>query len=197
MKWIFIIALLLGWAPADDRKAARFVKEGNSFYKEGKMAEAVGSYNRALNSGYHYVALFNKGNALFRQKKYAAAVDAFLLASGTQNKDSTLRSQAFYNLGVAYGIQNKSDAGIEAYKNALRVDWQNKDARENLQKALLELKKNQAERTQNQQENQPLSTKAGIKIQKELEKLEQKEKNTRKEVNNKKSLYGESTGKDW
>lgn len=196
MKGYLIIIILLLLSQVDDKRAARSIREGNQFYREGNMNEALNFYNQAINSKYRSIALINKGNALYRQKKYNAAVDAYLAVGSAENSSAGERSEAFYNLGVAYCQENNLEAGVEAYKNSLRYNWQNQEARENLQKALLEWNKSNSGAAQNQPKDRPQATPA-IKVQKELEKLEQKEKKTFQDVNNKKSQYGGTVGKDW
>ena len=58
-----------------------------------------------------------------------------------KTKERGLRSNSYYNEGVVLGKQQKLEESIETYKNALRQNPDNTEARENLQKALLELKK--------------------------------------------------------
>ena len=56
-------------------------------------------------------------------------------------KRAELKGKAYYNKGVVLSRSKKLEESIEAYKNALRQNPDDKEARENLQKALLELKK--------------------------------------------------------
>ena len=52
-----------------------------------------------------------------------------------------IKAKSYYNKGAILSSQKKLEESIEAYKNAFRQNPDDKEARENLQKALLELKK--------------------------------------------------------
>ena len=54
--------------------------------------------------------------------------------------DENTRQSAYYNKGVAMIRQKKIEESIDAWKNALRLNPADSDARENLVKALLEKK---------------------------------------------------------
>ncbi len=53
------------------------------------------------------------------------------------------KSNAYYNKGVVLQNNKKIDECIGAYKNALKLDPANEDARQNLQKALQQQKQEQ------------------------------------------------------
>lgn len=177
--------------------AAHFIREGNHFYKKGQMAEAIEAYDKAIDSKHQYIALMNKGNALYRQKKYDEAINIYQQAASPANKDKLIRSGAYYNSGVVYSNQKKVPESIEEYKAALRLNWQDEKARENLQKALLELRRNSGGSAQNQIQKQSKSNMSKSQAQQQLDKLEQKEKNTSNKLSKEKSQFGGSAGKDW
>ena len=52
----------------------------------------------------------------------------------TKTEETALRSNSYYNKGVVLTKQQKLEESIEAYKNALRQNPDNTEARENLQK---------------------------------------------------------------
>ena len=203
MKWpILIIIFLQVSAPPNDRDAARHIKDGNRLYKGGQMNEAEREYDKAINSKYKYTATINKGNAQYRQKKLAEAVKTYRQAASPENGDGLLRSAAYYNTGVVFSSEKKIAESIEEYKNALRLNWTDRKARENLQKALLELKKQSGggggggdEKNESQQQSK--SNLSQSQAQKQLDRLEEKERGTQEKVTNKKGQYGGSVGKDW
>lgn len=202
MKWLALAIILLQVsAPADDRDAAQNIKDGNRLYKNGQMTAAADAYDKATNSKYRYTALVNKGNALYRQKKYDEAIKTYNLAASKKNGDAMLRSGGYYNAGVVYSTQKKIAESIEEYKNALRLNWKDTKARENLQKALLELKKQSGgggggdNKDESQQQSKSNISKS--MAQQQLDRLEEKERSTQQKITNKKGQYGGNAGKDW
>lgn len=196
MKFFTTLFFLFLTSNALAQTAARYISEGNELYEKNKMAEAADAYEKAINSEHKYTALMNKGNALYKQKNYEEAIRIYSQVSHVTNIDAMLRSGAYYNTGVVYSSQKKIAESIEAYKNALRLNWEDINARENLQKALLELKQNSGG-AQNQQQNQPQSKMSKSQTQQQLKMLEQKEKNTQQKLSGAKSKYDGDTGKDW
>jgi Ca-activated chloride channel family protein len=131
---LVLIALFAAYVAGAQSEA---IRSGNAAYREGNWTLAESHYRRA---GDHPVGQYNLANALIRQNRFdeALAVLAPLTAAG----DPTLREKAFYNTGVIYSKQKAIEQSIEAYKSALRLAPYDKEARDNLQKALSELKQN-------------------------------------------------------
>ena len=125
-----------------------------------------------------------------------------------KTKETELRSKAYYNKGVVLSKQKKLEESIEAYKNALRQNPDDKEARENLQKALLELKKknppkkkeekeNKKKQEQQQQQKQQQSKMSQKEAEQRLKLLEQKEKEVQQRLQKEKSKTGGGQAKDW
>src|SRR5579875_1289921 len=93
----------------------------------------------------------NMAYALYRQKKYDDAESILNKVATTNN--NAVKSAAYYNAGVIYSKEKDLQASIEAYKNALRYNPNDNQARENLQKALLELRKQQSQKQKPQPSN--------------------------------------------
>ena len=66
--------------------------------------------------------------------------------------DNITKEKAYYNKGVAYQKAKKLPECINAYKNALMLSPQDEDARQNLQRALVEQKQQQQQQQQNQKD---------------------------------------------
>ena len=117
------------------------ILKGNNLYKQKQYEPAAKAYDEALaKDPANRTARFNKANTTYRLSKPDEAVKEF---SDLAFKDRAPeeKSGAYYNEGVVLSNQKKLEESIEAYKNSLRQNPNDKDARENLQKALLELKK--------------------------------------------------------
>lgn len=123
-----------------------------------------------------------------------------------QTNNKSLLAKVFYNQGVILSKQKNLEQSIEAYKNALRINANDKEARENLQKALLELKqKKQPEKKENKKQQKPDEQKDKSpssmdqkEVAQRLKLLEEKEREIQKRVQkDKASSVGASRGKDW
>ena len=92
--------------------------------------------------------------------------------------------------------QKDLEGSIEDYKNALRLNADDMQARENLQKALLELKQKQQQQQQDQRQNQnPQSNINQKQAQQKLDELEEKEKKIQQRMQDQKG--GAPQPEDW
>lgn len=138
------------------QKENKLVKKGNQAYQEKKYSQAVSEYRQALRvnpSG--SAARFNLGNALYRSGQANESLNAYDSAI-IQSATPMEKSGAWYNKGVVLQQNKKLPECIEAYKNALRLNPTDSQARFNLQKALVQQKQQQQqkEKKQNQQQQQ-------------------------------------------
>jgi len=206
MRKVCILYLLLISLPAAAQKADNAIKKGNDNYIQKQFVKAAEEYNRALAiEPENQTAKFNLGNAFYKQDN---KVDAAQLFNGMINtvKEKGLLSKVFYNKGVILTQQKNLEGSIEAYKSALRNNPNDKEARENLQKALQELKKKtppppkkkeQDKKKQQQQQKQPQSKLSPKETEQRLKLLEQKEKQVQQRVQSERSKTGGSSKKDW
>jgi len=199
---ILILVFIIIAPPLQAQDTDRIIQKGNESYKqkEYKMAEAA--YNEVLNMDpANNIAKYNKAAALYRQTKAIESLKVLEdLAFKTEGAE--LKSKAYYNKGAILSAQKKLEESIEAYKNALRQNPDDKEARENLQKALLELKKKTPPKKDDKKKQQPQQQKPQPKMnQKEAEQrlklLEQKEKEVQERLQKEKSKTGGGQPKDW
>ena len=117
------------------------VRSGNKLYEEKKFDEASKEYQKALTKNPTYVpGMFNLGNALFQQKNYDASRQV-MAATEKQAKDKNVKAGANYNIGNTYMQEQKWSEAAEAYKQSLRVNPNDEDAKYNLSYALAMMKK--------------------------------------------------------
>ena len=138
------------WAQAD----RKFIRQGNRQYEKDKFPESEIYYRKALdkNKG-SGDAVFNSGDALYKQKKYEDAGKQFT-ESHRMNEDRDKKSASLYNLGNSLLMANKIQESIEAYKNSLRLKPDNAEAKYNLAYAQDLLKEQQQQQQQQQQQNE-------------------------------------------
>ena len=119
------------------------VRNGNKLYKQSQFQESIDEYKKAVTQKPdNPIANYNLGNAQFRTNQLEESVRSYD-ATINNSDQKPVREKAFYNKGVAFSKQQKLQESIEAWKNALKLDSEDEEARENLQKALLEQKKQQ------------------------------------------------------
>ncbi|GAA4738176.1 tetratricopeptide repeat protein [Flavisolibacter ginsenosidimutans] len=173
--------------------AATHISKGNDFYLRLQFDLAEDQYRKALELNPHNTeAQYNLGNALMQQKKYKAAIEAY---DAIATNDKSIKAAAHYNAGVSYSKQQDLPSSIDEYKAALRINPADKEARENLQKALQEQK-------QQQQQNQKNNKGGGGGMSqndadKKLRDLEQKEKDLQHKMQKGQGGQAPSGSKDW
>lgn len=203
MKIFFIIFFLTGWCKLLFAQENKIIGEGNNYYRLQQYNKAEDEYQKVLgaNPG-NAIAKFNLANALIREGKTEEANKLLEQLNEKENK-ADVRSQATYNMGVILTQQKKLEESIELYKETLRLNPNDKDARENLQKALLELKKRnppqkkEEKKKKEQQKQQPKPKMSPREAEQQLKLLEQKEKDIRDRLQKNNSQTGSSQPKDW
>jgi len=180
----------------------RIIQKGNESYKRKEYPMAEAAYNEVLTQDpNNNTAKYNKAAALYRQTKPDESIKVLEdLAFKTEETD--IRAKSYYNKGAILSAQKKLEESIEAYKNALRQNPDDKEARENLQKALIELKKKNPPKKDDKKQPQKQQQKPQPKMnQKEAEQrlklLEQKEKEVQERLQKEKSKTGGGQPKDW
>jgi Ca-activated chloride channel homolog len=170
------------------------IAKGNEYYKVAQYDLAENEYKAALESDpENKTAQYNLANALQKQKKYNEALQVLDDFSGTV-KDKKLKENGYYNQGVANTKLKNLDASIESYKNALRIDPNDKEARENLQKALREKKKQDQQQNQQKKSDPKMSQN---EAEQKLKQLQQKEKELQKKMQSRNKQEGSAQAEDW
>ena len=137
LRYFLIVFSIILWAHSASAQIDRkLLRQGNQLYQEQKFDEAEIMYRRAL-EGYSQDqrALFNLGNSLYRQGRFQEAAEIFQALAQISGGDQE-KASAWHNLGNSYLENQQIAEGIEAYKNALRLDPASDDTRHNLAYAL-------------------------------------------------------------
>jgi tetratricopeptide (TPR) repeat protein len=149
-----VFALLVLTATVRAQQANSLIRKGNEAYKQQQFDKAADAYKGALDKQpASEIGQYNLGNALYKGKKLDDAATAYDKVAKSA-KDREFQQKAYYNEGVTLQQQQKLPACIDAYKNALKINPEDQDARFNLQKALQQ-QKQQQQQQQKQQQNQP------------------------------------------
>ena len=147
------ILLLCNYSFAQNTK--NVIIKGNQAYKNNDFDKAEVFYGEAQKlDEKNTTASYNIGNVFYRKEKTDEAVNAF---DNTINnsKENTIKQKAFYNKGVAYQKANKLPECILAYKNALLLNPADEDARQNLERALMEQKKQDKKKDKKDKKQDP------------------------------------------
>jgi tetratricopeptide (TPR) repeat protein len=135
----------------------KFIRKGNREYDKSKYSESEISYRKAVdNNKQSPDALFNIGDALYKQNKFEEAGNQFI-ENANQNVDKDKKSAGYYNLGNSLLNANKLQESIAAYKNSLKLRPDNVEAKYNLGYAqdLLKQQEQQQQQQQQQDKNNP------------------------------------------
>ncbi|MCB4757572.1 MAG: VWA domain-containing protein, partial [Elusimicrobia bacterium] len=111
------------------------MKKGNKFYHQKKYSEALKQYEQAAQSKPSDLrGNFNKGTALYKLQETEKASEEFERSSFSQ--DTKLAAKSFFNLGNSQFQNGKYSEAIRSYKQCLKLDSTDKDAKFNLELAL-------------------------------------------------------------
>lgn len=128
-----------------------YIRKGNRLYKKGEFAGSEGMYRRAEEqTGSGHDAIFNLGDALYRQNRFSEATAEFSRAAKAGETDSLKRADGLYNLGNSLLKEQKFKESIEAYISSLKLNPDNMQAKYNLAYAQDQLKKQEEQQQQDQ-----------------------------------------------
>lgn len=135
MRRIFLLlalALLAVDAAAQQYPERRQVRKGNRAYEKGDYQDAAGRYMRALAADpASFEARYDLGNAFYRQELYDQAAQALQQSAADSLAAPADRAEAFYNLGNTQFRQKKYAEALESYKNSLRLNPDDQQAKFN------------------------------------------------------------------
>lgn len=157
------------------------VKEGNSDYKKKNYSEAETKYRKSLQTNPQSpTASYNLGNALYKQGKEAEA-EQYYSGSAAMDKDKETQADAYYNLGNAKLKAQKYQESVDAYKQALKLNDKNEDARYNLAYALSKLRQQQQQQQQKDQQQQKKDQQQQKKDQQQQQQDQKKQQEQQQE----------------
>jgi tetratricopeptide (TPR) repeat protein len=152
MKWIKFISiyiLVLVAVTAFAQQERKFIRKGNKLFEKENYQESEIQYRKAIDKDKNsYSALFNIGDALYKQQKYEDATKQFNDLSGKQlNKED--KAKLYHNIGNSMLQHQKLKESIEAYKEALRNNPSDMDTKYNLAYAQKMMQQQQQQQDQN------------------------------------------------
>jgi len=192
--FVFVTGMLCA-QPLDN-----IIKTGNDAYKKRDYKTATDLYKKALaKEADNLTAKFNLGNAYERQNKIFEAAKYYDDVAGTAG-DAALKAKALYNRALAYVKEQKLPDAIETFKQSLKLEPSDNETRENLQKAINDLKKQQQSQPPPKQNQKPQKNKKNKQPDKDMmeqkfDELRDKEKQLQKMLQKKPNSF--QPDKDW
>lgn len=161
---VIVASLVSGEVVAQKMPERRLVRKGNRQYERGDYDNSIDNYSRALRyDPKSFEAKFNTANVQFR-RAFADSVqlDVKMIEKAEQTlrklaQDSTRtdieRADVAYNLGNSLFMQQKFKEALTSYRDAMRLNPDDQEAKYNyaLTKEML---KQQQQQQQNQQQQQ-------------------------------------------
>ncbi|HEY4335089.1 MAG TPA: VWA domain-containing protein [Puia sp.] len=127
------------------------LRSGNRLYKKKQIDQSLRQYQSAVQQAPdNPTANYNLGNAQFRKNSYDEAGRSYDATIKNSANDKAMQEKGYYNKGVSMIKQKKLQESIDAWKQALKLDANDADARENLEKALIQMKQQQQQQQKNQ-----------------------------------------------
>jgi tetratricopeptide (TPR) repeat protein len=165
---ILSLILIAGSISLSAQTERRYIRNGNHHYEKNDFAEAESDYMKALSiDSNSFEAAFNSADSYYKQQKFDLAEQLFSNLTAKE-LDKNYAGDVWYNLGnskmkIAGTLLSQGNTqeaitkiteGIESYKNALRNNPSDKEAKFNLSIAKKVLEQLQNQQQQNQDQNQ-------------------------------------------
>lgn len=166
-----MLLLLLPLTEASAKNDKKLIRQGNKEYHNENFQEAELKYRKAgeINAD-NYKADFNLADALYKKEAYSEAAGKFEFLKD-KVEDKKIAADVAYNLGNSYFMQAKKASesqdmqamqmsmthmkkAVEAFKDALRKNPADNDARHNYELAKRVLEQQQQQQQQQQQNKQ-------------------------------------------
>ena len=133
-KSLYIILFLFtaSGAQAQQLPERSLVRKGNRQYNKGNYEQAISRYEQALQAvAGQFEATYDLGNALYKAERFDRAEQTMQQAAADSLRTDTERAEAFYNLGNAQFKQQKYKEALESYKQSLRLNPSDMEAKYN------------------------------------------------------------------
>lgn len=155
MKTLILIAAALAVltlsACASEGPAS--IREGNEAFEAERYEQAREAYDRALEAMPESPEVtYNSANTLYRQELFGEA--RYKLDVSAETAEPILSQYAAFNAGNSLYMSEEYEAAVEAYKQALRLDPTDQEAKHNLELALQRIEEQEQEGEQEGEQEQ-------------------------------------------
>ena len=130
---ILLVMLFVATGAAAQRMPERAqVRKGTREYHKGNYEEAIKRYGTALTlAPGQFEATYDLGNALYKAEMYDRAEQTMIQAAADTLRSDAERAEAWYNLGNARFKQQKYQEALESYRQSLRLNPDDMEAKYN------------------------------------------------------------------
>ncbi len=127
------------------------IREGNEAFEAEQYEQAQEAYDRALEAMPESPEVtYNSANTLYKQEQFGDA--RYKLDVSAETAEPSLSQYAAFNAGNSLYMSEDYEAAVEAYKQALRLDPKDQEAKHNLELALLRIEEQQEQEQQEQEQ---------------------------------------------
>lgn len=152
-----VASLVFCEAMCQNMPERRLVRKGNRQYEKGDFDTSLDSYARALQQDPNcFEAKFNTANSQFRKELIDKSEQTLRKLAQDSTRTDIERSEVAYNLGNTLFVQQRLEEALDCYRNAMRLNPDDKEAKFNyaLTKELLKQQQNQQQQNQDQNQDQ-------------------------------------------
>lgn len=148
---VFISVLLENHIYAQSTRS--LVNDGVDLYNEKKYADAEVNFKKGSEeSPQNFEAKFNLGDTYYKQERYDEAMKSFQSAF-VDAKDDLEKAKLYYNIGNSLLKSQKIKESVGAYKESLKLNPTDQQAKYNLSYAINLLKNPNQDQQKNQDQN--------------------------------------------
>ena len=162
------------------------INDGVDQYNQGKYPDAEVNFKKGLEKlPESFEAHFNLGDAYYKQGRFDESLKEFY-SSLEMTQDPSRKANVYHNIGNSLLKAKKIKESVEAYKNSLKINPNDKETKYNLSYALslLDKEQNQQQNNQNNQDNKDNQNKDQQKNQ-DQNKQDKNEQNKQDKQQNK------------
>lgn len=132
LLYIFPFLLAAAGVSAQSMPERSLVRKGTRQYNKGNYEQAISRYEQALQAvAGQFEATYDLGNALYKAERFDRAEQTMQQAAADSLRTDDERAEAFYNLGNAQFKQQKYKEALESYKQSLRLNPADMEAKYN------------------------------------------------------------------
>jgi len=190
-SFILTLLSLLQPIPAFGVSPRKSVADGVKHYNKEEFDQALTEFLAALEKSSERPEIrYDLGTALYKLQQYPQAAEA--LSKAAVAKNPRIAGDAWFNLGNAMFNAQKLDEAVGAYKQALKLNHKDEDAKHNLELAL-RMKQIQQQQPQPSQSD---STQQQKQQQQQQQKQQQEQKEQEQQQQQAQQAQTDSTRQD-